>query len=341
MVCRSCNFIQWNALNFTNEEDWTPRIAWCCEQIPDIPYVTYQETPEETLRMFAGECKMVDLECNSIKNDNRRYFTKGCAKCSSFQPGYYFNDGFVHYVNFSMYPSPCQCHCIYCNVHETDQSTDTESAKKLYEHIFSIVDLALERGLIVKNASWQVSTGEISIHPYHDRIMKYVKGKPTSFFTNCIKFDEDIAQNLHDNPRSCIFFSIDSGIPETWHKVKGLNNFDKAIETLSKYHVRATHPEQIILKYIILPGINDTYEDFISIAEIMKTLNLKKLTIARDFRSYGKLTEQDMVNLMGAASYLVAILLKNDMSADMLAYLPEERQVVIDQAHEILDKGLI
>ena len=65
MVCRSCNFIQWNALNFITGEDGETQIAWCCEPIPDIPCVKFQETPEETLRVFAGECKMVDLECSN------------------------------------------------------------------------------------------------------------------------------------------------------------------------------------------------------------------------------------------------------------------------------------
>ena len=341
MECRSCNLIQCNALNFINGENREPRISLCCEPIADAPQVKFEETPEETLRSFVSKCRMIDQECKSIKNDARRRATKGCAKCSQFQSGPYRNDGLVHYVNFSMYPAPCQCRCVYCGVHLEDQSTDTESAIKLYDHIFSFLELAFKRGLIADNVVWQVSSGEIAIHPHHDRLMELLKGRATTFYTNCIKFDEDIAKNLHDNPNSAINLSIDAGTRETWHKVKGLDNFDKITENLSKYFTQTTRPGQITLKYIVLPGINDTYEDYISVVEIMKVLKVKHLTIARDVSKKYDINGQDAINLMGAAAYLLAILSKNNMSADMFTYAPEERKIVIEQANEILAKGLV
>lgn len=340
MVCRSCGLIQNNALTFI-EFKGKPVISLCCEPIPDIPHIEFEETPEESFRKFVGECRIVDLECRGLKDDSKRFFTKGCVNCSQFQQGNYYNDGLVHYVNLSIYPAPCQCRCIYCDVHTKDQNTNTESAIKLYDHIFAFLELAIKYGLIADNVIWQVSSGEIAIHPHHDRIMKFLKGKTATFYTNCIKFDEDIAQNLNDNPNSAINLSIDAGTRETWHKVKGIDNFDRVTENLSKYFVKTTHPGQITLKYIILPGINDTYEDFTSIVEIMKVLNVKHLTIARDLSKKYDMSKQDIVNLTGAAAYLLAILYKNNMSADMFTYSPEEMKMSIDQANEIASKGLI
>lgn len=146
------------------------------------------------------------------------------------------------------------------------------------------MELALDLKIIADDAVWQISSREIAIHPYHDRIMNIVKGRIACFYTNCMKFDEDIAKNLHDNPRSTINLSIDSGTPETWRKIKGLDNFDKVIENLSKYYVASTRPGQITLKYIVMPGINDNYEDFTSVIEIMKVLKVNRLIIARDGR---------------------------------------------------------
>ena len=76
-----------------------------------------------------------------------------------------------------------------------------------------------------------------------------VKGKTANFYTNAFVFDEDIAQNMHNNPNSFINLSIDAGTPQTWKKVKGFDNFDKVTDNLVKYYVNCARPGQITLKY--------------------------------------------------------------------------------------------
>lgn len=121
-----------------------------------------------------------------------------------------------------MYPAPCQSRCIYCNIPNENQSVTGDAAKTACEKLFDMLDLAERCGILAPNAVWQVSSGEIAIHPYHDRIMKLVQGKAAAFYTNCMKFDEAVAQNLHDNPNSTINLSVDSGTRETWKKSKVL-----------------------------------------------------------------------------------------------------------------------
>lgn len=339
MVCRSCGLIQMNAMNFNNDKQNNPIISLCCENIPNIPQISFEGTAEEILYKFVNKCAKVDSECRNIQNNSKRIFTKGCVNCSQFQPRTYNNDRLIHYINLSAYPSPCQCRCIYCEVQKNEP--DITESVKLFDNIIAVLELALEQGLIAPDARWQISSGEIAIHPYRDRLMKILKGRNAIFYTNCMKFDEDVAQNLHDNPNSAINLSIDAGTPETWHKVKGFDNFDKITENLSRYFVNTTRPGQISLKYIIMPGINDTYEDFTSVVEIMKVLNVKHLTISRDIRNKYSMSEQDTIDLTGAAAFLFAILSKNNMTSDMFTYSPEERKLVVEQANEIIAKQLI
>ena len=339
MVCRSCGLIQMNAMNFNNDKQNKPIISLCCENIPNIPQISFEGTAEEILYKFVNKCAKVDSECRNIQNNSKRIFTKGCVNCSQFQPRTYNNDRLIHYINLSAYPSPCQCRCIYCEVQKNEP--DITESVKLFDNIIAVLELALEQGLIAPDARWQISSGEIAIHPYRDRLMKILKGRNAIFYTNCMKFDEDVAQNLHDNPNSAINLSIDAGTPETWHKVKGFDNFDKITENLSRYFVNTTRPGQISLKYIIMPGINDTYEDFTSVVEIMKVLNVKHLTISRDIRNKYSMSEQDTIDLTGAAAFLFAILSKNNMTSDMFTYSPEERKLVVEQANEIIAKQLI
>jgi wyosine [tRNA(Phe)-imidazoG37] synthetase (radical SAM superfamily) len=157
----------------------------------------------------------------------------------------------------------------------------------------------------------------------------------------CFIYDEKISQNLHDNPRSAINLSIDAGTPETWKKVKGVDNFDLVTENLVKYFSNSARPGQITLKYIVLPGINDNYEDYQSAMEIMKIFKTGHLTIARDTRIKYSAESPDQGQLITSAAYLLAFCSKYGYSADMFTYSPEERSQVAVVAKEILAKNMI
>lgn len=146
---------------------------------------------------------------------------------------------------------------------------------------------------------------------------------------------------LHENPRSAINLSIDAGIAQTWKTVKGVDNFETITENLVKYRQKSLHSGQITLKYIILPDINDTYEDYTSLMEIMKVLEVKHLTLARDTRIKYQLGTQEKDKLLGAVAYLAALCHKNGITNDMFTFTPGERQQVAQLAAEVLQKNLI
>lgn len=342
MSYRCCSMIQSFALNINGRMDTDePCLALCCENLPNVPNTRFLDTAEDTLRAFVGEGLLTAIECAAVSEDSRRKFTAGCINCAQFQEGEYTVSPQIRYVNLSMYPAPCQSRCIYCNVHSEDQRVTSDAAKAAYEKLFDMLDLAERCGILSANATWQVSSGEIAVHPYREKIMKLVRGKRAMFYTNCMKFDEDVAQNLHDNPGSAINLSIDSGTAETWEKVKGVANFDKALENLVKYHAASMRPGQITLKYIILPDINDFYEDYLSLMEIMKALEVRRLTISRDTRVKYDLGKADRAKLTGAAAYLMAMCHKNDITNDMFTYTPGEQAEAVQLAGEILRKGLV
>lgn len=346
MSCRLCSLIRSNALNFNGriDEPGNCAIALCCEGKPETPKIPFGETAEDTLRMFLGECAALNLECRMIADDKQRHFSACCADCKSFIPtddlGY---TPFILYVNLSMYPAPCQCHCIYCDIgHDKQYSQTNENTEAAYEKMFETLELALKSGIIAQNATWQISSGEIAIHPYHDRILNLVKGKRAVFYTNAMKYDEDIAQNLHDNPGSAINLSIDSGTPETWYKVKGVNNFNKVLDNLNKYfEASSAKGNQITLKYIILPGINDNRKDFEGVIEIMKSLKVKHLTLARDTRIKYDHSPEKSARLIEAASLLLTMCHKHGITNDMFTYSPSEQEQVIKKANEALQQGLV
>lgn len=348
MKYKSCTMIEGFYMNFNGRIDLDDKfITLCCERIDNRPGTVVLETAKESIESFRREYAEVIAE--SVKlglcrgSDNERVFTAGCAKCANFLEGNYgHSDGLIHYVNLSMYPAPCQSKCIYCNVHSGGLGTfNKQQHANYYEKVFGMLEHAINNGLIAPDAVWQVSSGEIAIHPYRERILNFVKNKSAIFYTNCFIFDEKIANNLASNPSSKINLSIDSGTPKTWYKVKGVDNFSHVMGNLVKYFNSSSGQDQITMKYIVYPGINDNIEDYLSVIEIMKILKVKHLSVSRDVRvKYNHDDKnQNNANLIGAAGYLVAMLHKNGLTLDLFTYTPDERKMVVEFANELLNTG--
>ena len=86
-----------------------------------------------------------------------------------------------------------------------------------------------------------------------------------------------------------------------------------------------------------MPGINDNYEDYESVIEIMKVLGTKHLSISRDTRVKYSISNNDGHNqLLVSAAYLVAMCHKNNFSNDMFNYTDLEKNEIINIANELI-----
>lgn len=187
-----------------------------------------------------------------------------------------------------MTPASCQCKCFYCAQRYGisfgwEKDPNVISA---YEKVFDLLNFAKKENVLSPYTSWTMASGEITIHPFKKQLMELAKRHPVYFYTNGFIFDEGIAKELHDNPNAHINISLDAGTDQTWHKIKGVNNFQHVLANLKKYKNVAHNPEQINFKYIILPDINDSDEDFLSFIAIEKSLNLSTFNISRDNRIF-------------------------------------------------------
>ena len=349
----SCSKIQRFHMNFAWRIDTGEKcIRLCTEPLPDTPGVALCETAEESILSFAklradmiAESKIIS-QSSKHEADENRVFTSECAKCSnSVLKDWDGGDGKVHYINLSMEPAPCQGRCIYCDVHNGDRGLfNKRNHAGYYERVFEAIKWAKKHGMIAADAKWQVSSNEITVHPYKDIIFELVSGQATTFFTNCFIYNESIAANLAANPRSSINFSIDSGTAETWLEIKGSDNFEAVVGNLKKYSASCVHPAQMTLKYIIFPGINDSMKDYLALAEIMMGLGVRHLTIACDLRpgsnkySCGKEKREPLIC---AAGRLIAVLSGSEMTMNMSenGFLPNEAEEAKAQADEILRLG--
>lgn len=75
-----------------------------------------------------------------------------------------------------------------------------------------------------------------------------------------------------------IYCSVDAGTVETFRKVKGVDGFDRVCENLREY---AKHGP-VILKYILLDGINHTDQDLKGFFKLADEVAVR-VELTRDF----------------------------------------------------------
>jgi len=328
-------------------------IRFCTEPLADTPGVALCETAEETLRGFLElRAMMIEESKNHALSaghaaghptGERSKYTSICEMCSNAEmKDWGESDGLIHYVNLSMEPAPCECKCFYCDVQK--ETIDEQRQNEGYENVFNLLELAQQKNIIAADAKWQVSSNEITIHPHKDRIFGIIKDSSCNFYTNCFIFDERIAANLAANPRSSINLSIDSGTKETWRRVKGADNFGEVRANLAKYAAACSRPEQITLKYLVFPGVNDGLDDYLALTVVMQELQVRSLTIACDLRtgrnkySCGKAQREPLIC---AAGRLAAVLHKNGFTARISenGFFPDEAERALSIASELLASG--
>lgn len=274
---KCCQFISTGYFTINGRLDRDAHMSMCCEEIPARPRIDLAgKTAEECLREFLGMRSMAITDCAKSGGAHMG----GCAGCANLSTADWDPKMKLTYINLNLYPSPCQCKCIYCNWDV--KWYDTPEVYAGYQKAFEILNLAKEHGIISSKATWQTSAGEITIHPLKKEILSLVKGYRTNFYTNGFLYDADVAQNLRENPLSTVNVSLDSGTAETYQKVKGFDRLEQVVENLTKYRSATSRSEQLEIKYIILPGINNRDQDYAGLMEILQSMDVHSLILSSD-----------------------------------------------------------
>lgn len=156
----------------------------------------------------------------------------------------------------------CNFRCIYCDAVENLKQANIDGPS-MVDAINAFVKINKS-----KDFSIALSAGEITVSPYKKEIFNILMNKNirVSVFSNGMIFDENIFHVLQKQKGS-LNISLDSGTPETFYKIKRVNQFQKVLENISRY---SESKGRLELKYIILEGINDNYVDVNGFLDICK-----------------------------------------------------------------------
>ncbi len=180
--------------------------------------------------------------------------------------------------------SKCSCNCIYCVYTYNDpEKKKYYNTRKHYDIKPILTDLK-EKNLIKENCEIIVGGGECAEFPRKDLewILNFTKS------TNCkilllssgITYSDAISKMLKSG-KAEIIISPDAGTKATYEKIKRVKAFDRVYKHIKKYvdSARKNPQARVVIKYIIIPGINDNITELHEFVKKCKQTGCKNIQL--------------------------------------------------------------
>lgn len=186
-----------------------------------------------------------------------------CDCCPYLQEGYYPTSRKIEMLNYGG-GGICNFRCVYCNAFAKNE--DTARSGLNFVEIFSVLR---KREMLSQDIHVQFNSGEIGVHPKRTEMFRVLGDATVSVLTNSTVYVPEIAEKLKSGD-AIVNTSLDAGTRETFHRVKGVDAWERVCGNLRRY--AAIRRNSIVLKYIFLPGINDAEEEVEGFIRVCKEL---------------------------------------------------------------------
>ena len=171
----------------------------------------------------------------------------------------------------------CELSCVYCLEKKyTKGKTTTEVVKSEFYDFLPIFKKMVENKIIAtEDVEICFQGGSISVWDEFDEVvdMAHKYGiKKYEFLANAYRFLPKIAEIAKDSQVN-MTVSVDSGCRETFQKIKNADKFDEVMNNVIEY---ANSNVNMLLKYIVLRGINDNLDELKKFCNMVFDLTNRK-----------------------------------------------------------------
>ncbi len=219
-----------------------------------------------------------------------------CVGCSNLEEKDWPEEPGVEFIVIGN-ETKCSCNCYYCWFAE----------KKDYYNKFRSYDVmpiltALKEKNLLRHTTFDIVGGECTEYENGklEDIVKFAMDGDywLHFFSSGIFYSEVIADAMKKS-RANIVVSVDSGTKETYEKIKRVKTFDKVWENMAKYSRVGVQDDfcnkgYVILKYIIIPKVNDSLEEFNAFAKKAQECGCKWIRIAVEYKWWNENSDKQM-----------------------------------------------
>ncbi len=227
--------------------------------------------------------KLFDIKAKRIEAQKQKtiYDCEGCYHLGDYT---YTNERKISQFHFSQCRQ-CNAKCIYCS--------DEYSNSTLNYNPYPIIKDLIEKGYYKSGGEATLQGGEPTIMPNFNELVALFteNGTKIRVHTSAIKYSETVANALKKDMGSVVI-SLDCGSKNTFKKIKQVDAFDKVCDTINKYS--CANIENVIIKYIIVPGYNDNIKEIDKFFALIKKYNIKNVALDIEVKYAMKYNNKDV-----------------------------------------------
>ena len=211
---------------------------------------------------------LFDIKAKRIarQKDQTIYDCLGCYHLAEYK---YTDERKISDFHFSHCRS-CNARCIYCS--------EEYSGNNRNYNTYPIIKDLIEKGYYKAGGEATFQGGEPTLmHNFEELVQLFIEnGTTVRIHTSGIKYSPIIEEALKKNKGSVVI-SLDSGTNKTYKKIKQVDCFSKVCETIKNYSI--ANKDNLIIKYIIIPGINDNIREIDKFFILMNNYGVKTVAI--------------------------------------------------------------
>lgn len=179
----------------------------------------------------------------------------------------------------------CNCGCIYCaRMNDSHGKISYKSEKSEYYDMLPLLKQLYKENLLNREKLMvSIQGGDISVLKEFENIVKEcLKNGVYSFdiLSNNIKY-QPIIKHLLDLNKTHFTTALDCADREMYYKLKRVDKFNDSVNNLKKY-AKSKHPENVIVKYIIIEHINDNIETITNFVNLVSNIGLSCIELMID-----------------------------------------------------------
>lgn len=269
MKYKCCQYIK-NGLNFTRTGLRFCNKLSASGQDSIVPY------GKDFYRNFVNIKKSIIENCrNNIIPD----YCKGCIYLEEKEWDDSSSDKINNVEIFHW--NQCNCACIYCgNRNETHLKITEKKGKSEFVDLYKILKSFIKEKHFAENVNISFVGGEPTLLKEFPDILKLFmkQNYKMHILTNGILYEKLFAKSLLHSKENYMTISLDCGTKEMFRKIKGVDKFDNVISNIKRYIKDSKeNSKNLIIKYILIEGLNDNKEEIIKWLELCKSLNVQTL----------------------------------------------------------------
>ena len=192
-----------------------------------------------------------------------------CENCYRMKEYTFLNEKKISEFHFSQCQA-CNARCIYCS--------DERSGTNINYDTYKIIKDLFEKGYYKPGGEATFQGGEPTLMPHFNELIHLFQsgGTKVRVHTNGIKYSPSVYEALKNDNGTAVI-SLDCGCREIYNKIKNVDAFNCVIENIKKYS--SANPNNVVLKYILIPGINDNLEEIDKFFNIVKEFDIKNVAL--------------------------------------------------------------